>query len=111
MSDAFNFEGGPGAATAPAAGAPRRVATIPSRHALGMPAGSVRALLAFMVLGLVWGLMAMTANSLQTELNISPAGWWRSSCSGYSQGLGHGPGLQFDATMPRMKLNVNAAYG
>src|SRR5260370_37946074 len=28
----------------------------PRRHALGLPAGSVRALLAFMVLGLLWAL-------------------------------------------------------
>lgn len=53
----FNFEG---AAAEPATPSARRSAApgAPAgRHALGMPAGSVRALLAFLILGLIWTLM------------------------------------------------------
>jgi hypothetical protein len=39
----------------------RAVAPPPRRHALGLPAGSVRALLAFMVLGLLWALAYFTS--------------------------------------------------
>jgi hypothetical protein len=38
----------------------------PPRHALGLPAGSIRALLAFMVLGVLW-LLALFANRAEGE--------------------------------------------
>lgn len=52
VSNPFDFPG-----SEPAAPPPQRVR---QRHALGLPAGSVRALLAFMVLGTLWCLVLFT---------------------------------------------------
>ena len=49
-----------GPADTASGGAPRRYA----RQPLGLPAGSVRALLTFMVLGLIWALMLIPDTSL-----------------------------------------------
>ncbi|MGE3803442.1 MAG: hypothetical protein AB7K24_02080 [Gemmataceae bacterium] len=54
MAD-FDFPSGEETTTA-AAAKPKRGQT---RHALGMPAGSVRAILAFLILGLIWALIVM----------------------------------------------------
>jgi hypothetical protein len=64
MANTFNFGGGDPAAasTDPAAAAApsrRPIAPTETRHAFGLPAGSIRALIAFTILGLVWALMAM----------------------------------------------------
>lgn len=59
MSAPFDFPPGESDPTQAGSGlAPgRRAAPTGGRHALGLPAGSIRALLAFMVLGLIWALM------------------------------------------------------
>src|SRR5258708_5449550 len=57
MSTPFQFQGG----MPVAAGQPVMPARLPARHPLGLPAGSVRALLTFMVLGTVWTLLLMPA--------------------------------------------------
>jgi hypothetical protein len=65
-SDPFNFgQGGAGASTAGAEPQGRDVKPAGVRHALGLPAGSIRAVLAFVVLGLIWTLM-----TLQREVPI-----------------------------------------
>src|SRR5262245_62526392 len=60
----FRFDAGgssePG--SRPAAGPRAAAAPVGPRHALGLPAGSVRAMLAFMILGLVWALIYMNQN-------------------------------------------------
>lgn len=56
MPSDFQFGGSEASQPAAAAGK-RAVAPVGGRHALGLPAGSVRALLAFMILGLIWALM------------------------------------------------------
>ncbi|GIW80943.1 MAG: hypothetical protein KatS3mg105_2750 [Gemmatales bacterium] len=53
---AFDFEGGIEPSQHLAAHKPLKS---PGRYAFGLPAGSVRALLAFLILGLVWALMIM----------------------------------------------------
>lgn len=56
----FDAPGSSEPAAPRAAGAPPRGAPVVSqRHALGLPAGSIRALLTFMILGLIWALMYM----------------------------------------------------
>lgn len=46
-------------ADSPMAVPPENLAAIPYRQPLGMPAGSVRAIITFMVLGLVWALLLL----------------------------------------------------
>lgn len=67
MAEPFNFEGGAGAPPAEVGGdiGARKRVPVGGRHAFGLPAGSIRALLTFMVLALVWGLMI-----LQKEIPI-----------------------------------------
>lgn len=62
MADPFNFEGGGGGGAPPEPADPQAAAKRRSpggRYAFGLPAGSIRAILTFMVLALIWGLMAM----------------------------------------------------
>jgi hypothetical protein len=60
-TDPFNFEAPSGSTTAPAGGGagaqPAQAPPPGRRHAFGLPAGSIRAILAFIVLGLIWALM------------------------------------------------------
>jgi hypothetical protein len=60
MANTFNFgAGGQAAAEAPAQAGTEARPPVGGRYAFGLPAGSIRAVLTFMVLGLVWGLMIL----------------------------------------------------
>jgi hypothetical protein len=61
MSSPFDFPGGGGGAAGVAGGYSAPAPPVYYRHPLGLPQGSVRALLTFMVLGTVWALLLMPA--------------------------------------------------